>query len=124
MKAIFSGEVINGQLNKKTLEATLQYIASLKGKISIIIEKGKRTTEQNNFYWMYLGIIANETGDDQNSLHEYFKRKFLPPRFITALGKTIKIPASTTELDKLDFSDYMERISAETGIPIPDTNNH
>ena len=124
MKAIFTGEVKDGQLNKKTFEALLQYLASLKGKISIVVEKGKRTTLQNNFYWLYLGIIAHETGDDQNSLHEYFKRKYLPPQFITALGKTIKIPASTTDLDKHDFSNYLERISAETGIPVPETYNN
>jgi len=83
------------------------------------IPKIKRTNNQNRFYWFYLGIISSETGDDSNSLHEYFRRTFLPPKFITVMGKEIKIPTSTTELSKIEFGEYMDRISADTEIEIP-----
>jgi hypothetical protein len=79
----------------------------------------KRSDNQNRLYWAYLGIISHDTGDDANSLHEYFKRAFLPPKFITARKKEIKIPSSTTDLNKSDFSEYMMRIEVETGIPVP-----
>ncbi len=80
----------------------------------------KRSDNQNRLYWAYLGIISHDTGDDVNSLHEYFKRAFLPPQFITARGKEIRIPSSTTDLNKTEFSEYMTRIEVDTGIPVPD----
>ena len=96
------------------------YTSRLKdGLYTIDINEIKRTTQQNRFYWLYLRIISEETGDDENNLHEYFKRKFLPPRFVSVLGKEIKLPATTTKLTKKEFGDYMERISILTDIPIP-----
>ena len=82
--------------------------------------ENKRTLTQNSFYWFYLGIIERETGNTANDLHEYFKRIFLPPKYIKVLGKEIKIPSSTTDLKKLEFGEYMEKICAETNVPIPD----
>lgn len=80
----------------------------------------KRSLTQNRFYWVYLQLIEKETGNDANDLHEYFKRTKLPPKFIKVMGKEIKVPKSTTELDKLEFGEYLEKICAETGVPIPD----
>lgn len=87
--------------------------------IKIMYEKPARSKQQNRLYWLYLNVIETETGDDSVSLHEYFKRAFLPPKFIKVMGKDIKIPASTTELNKSDFSEYIMRIEQETGIPCP-----
>ena len=80
---------------------------------------------QNNLYWLFLTVIQRETGNNAGDLHEYFKRELLQPKFIKVMikGKEIerKIPASTTELSKTEFIDYMDRISALTEIAIPDT---
>lgn len=83
-----------------------------------------RSLSQNNLYWFYLEIIERETGNNKNDLHEYFKRIFLKPKFIKVFGKEIKIPNSTSNLKKHEFSDYMEKICAETAIPIPDTESY
>lgn len=80
-----------------------------------------RTMPQNRLYWMYLGIIERETGEEAWQLHEYFKRTHLPPKFIKVRGKEIKIPQTTTNLKKLEFGEYMDKICAETNVPIPDT---
>ena len=80
----------------------------------------KRSLSQNALYWAYLGIIEYETGNNSDDLHELFKRTLLPPKFITVMGKEIKIPKSTTELSKLEFGEYMDKISAECGVPVPD----
>ena len=40
------------------------------------------------------------------------------------MGKEIKIPKSTTELKKHEFSEYMEKICAETNVEIPDTEQY
>lgn len=92
------------------------------GKI-LRIEKqvNTRTLSQNSLYWLYLGVIERETGNSANDLHEYFRRTLLPPKFIKVLGKEIKVPRSTTELNKIEFSDYMDKISSEVEIEIPDS---
>lgn len=78
-----------------------------------------RSLSQNAFYWAYLGTIEKETGNLANDLHEYFKRTLLPPKFINVMGKEIKIPASTTDLTKVQFGEYLDKISAESGVPLP-----
>lgn len=89
-----------------------------KMKIEQIITK--RSINQNRFYWLYLEQIEMETGNTANDLHEYLKRVLLTPKFITVLGKEIKIPKSTAELNKIEFGEYMEKINALTGVEIPD----
>lgn len=88
--------------------------------IKITYERPVRSNQQNRLYWVFMEVISRETGDDPVSLHQYFKRAFLPPKFIKAMGKEIKIPSSTTELNKSDFSEYIMRIEQETGIACPD----
>lgn len=91
------------------------------GRTLIIeLEKKGRSLSQNAYMWVYLGVIARETGDNAADLHEFFKRKLLPPKFIKVRGEEVKIPASTTELNKADFGEYLEKICAMTQIPLPD----
>lgn len=86
----------------------------------LTLPETKRSDNQHRYYWLYLGIIERETGNDSNDLHEYFKRVFLPAKFIQVMGKEVKIPKSTKELTKNDFGEYLEKICAETGVPLPD----
>lgn len=99
--------------------STLMNLDGQEVRISIDKNIDLRSTQQNRFYWLYLQVIEDETGENADDLHEYFKRKFLPPRFIKIFGKEIKLPATTTKLDKLEFTNYLEKICAESGIPIP-----
>jgi hypothetical protein len=84
-----------------------------------------RSLSQNALYHLYLDVIERETGNNHNDLHEFFKREFLQPKIIKLRieGKDIerKIPASTTELNKIDFADYLDKICAMTSVPIPDS---
>jgi hypothetical protein len=64
-------------------------------------------------------VIADETGDNQQDLHEYLKWKLLPPRFAHILGQTVRMPATTTELTGAEMMDYMMRIEQVCGVPIP-----
>ncbi|MBS4082942.1 MAG: hypothetical protein KGZ73_05275 [Rhizobiales bacterium] len=90
--------------------------------VSIVISEDKpsRSRSQNSFYWTYLEVIARDTGDNADDLHEFFKRKLLAPVFKTIRGEEVKLPRSTTDLDKLEFTEYLDKIAALTGIPIPD----
>lgn len=79
-----------------------------------------RSNLQNNLYWVFLHKIERETGNNADDLHEWAKRKFLKPRFIKIKGQEMKIAGSTTELNKQDFADYLDKISAECEVAIPD----
>jgi hypothetical protein len=101
-----------------------QWLKDREGK-KIRIEQlvTNRTKLQNSYYWLYLGIIERETGNDANDLHELFKRKFLKPEFkkVIIKGKETeyKIPKSTTNLNKIEFGEYLDKICAEVEIPLP-----
>jgi len=119
----FKGLIKEGKFLPATPEKYDKYLTfKLEGKgVDLDIKEHKitRTLTQNAFYWLYLGVISDETGHDANELHEIFKRRFLPPRYVSVLGKEYKLPASTSKLDKSEMSEYMMRISAETDVPIP-----
>lgn len=120
---MFNALVKNGELDfgsDYNLARFKQWLKDREGKkIKISEFKSLRSNLQNSFYWAYLDIISRETGDDPNSLHEFFKRKLLPPRFISALGKEIKVTASTTKLNKIEMGEYIMRISSLVSIPVP-----
>jgi hypothetical protein len=94
------------------------------GQICVIyfkIVKRVRSLSSNNLYWLYLSIIEQESGEDEDTLHEIFKKEFLPWEVKKKFGITYEKLTSTTELSTDEFSVYMRRIEALTGILIPDT---
>lgn len=115
----------NGELkfkNNKALSNFLNSNSDYKGEYIIEIEKSnsKRSLNQNDYYWLYLGLIEDETGNLATDLHELFKRKFLPPIPKKIFDIGFKIPSSTTRLTKTEFGFYLDKISAFTGIPLPE----
>ncbi len=119
---VFYGKSVDLKFKPDNTKAWLDYLESVEGKalvMQIDQEKWVRTAQQNKFYWSYLRIIANETGHTEDELHQLFKRKFLSPEFKVILGQELRLPRSTTKLDKIEMGEYMDRIAAETGVPIP-----
>ena len=120
----FRAVIENGKPRIDTPESYNRYLSGFNEGEKIVIDiekkKNKRSLSQNAYYWIYLGVIENETGNTADDLHEYFKRKFLRPQEKTILGVEMKLPASTTNLSKHDFSEYLDHIAAITGVPIPD----
>lgn len=98
-----------------------EYLLTLEGDVSVKIEKWKkdRTGEQNRLLWAYYEIICNETGDNVGDFHEVAKRTLLPPRFVKIKDKNYKLPASTAKLSTKEFTEYLEKLCAWTGIPLP-----
>lgn len=107
------------------LKQFTEWLEMNEGKaITLELEKLSRSGSQQRFYWVYLAAIERETGNLADDLHEFFKRKFLPPVFKTILGTEVKMPASTKGLDKMQFTDYMDKICALTNVPIPDAEKY
>lgn len=81
----------------------------------------KRSDAQNRYYWgVYLPAIAKETGENNlESLHTLFKGLFLTTGIVDVLGKKVRLTKSTTDLSKNDFTEYIMKIEAETGVQAP-----
>lgn len=81
----------------------------------------KRSDAQNRYYWgVYLPSIAKETGENNlESLHTLFKGLFLTTGIVYVLGKKVRLTKSTTDLSKNDFTEYIMKIEAETGVQAP-----
>lgn len=78
--------------------------------VEIMPEKSKRSIDQNRLYWLWLNCIEVETGQDKDSLHDYFKFRFLGEKTGYALNHIYSRVISTTELDTAQFTVYLEKI--------------
>lgn len=92
------------------------------GKYRITIERDRKTRslQQNALYWSWLNIMSDALGYDNEELHCTFKAMFLTDR-------SLKIPLvrSTTQLNTLQFIQYLEKIArkaAEMNIILPMAN--
>jgi hypothetical protein len=84
---------------------------------------GKRSGDQNAWYWVILEQISKDTGNSVDDLHRLFKGLFLPKKTVKLCGKEYVMSGSTTELNKTQFGEYIEKIRAHVapfGIVIPD----
>ncbi|MBW2646976.1 MAG: hypothetical protein JRE23_12545 [Deltaproteobacteria bacterium] len=76
----------------------------------------KRSNDQNALMWAFLDYLMNDCGlkdeyIDAEELHEELKGRFLAKKVMGKGGfMTIKI-GSTTDLDKLAFGEYIEKIN-------------
>lgn len=86
----------------------------------LTLVKPYRTLAQNRLYRAYLEIISQTHGGEPDDLHEFFKERFLPKKTVNIKGHKYLIVGSTTELTKLEFTEYMDKICALTEVPIPD----
>jgi acylphosphatase len=121
---VFLARITNGRLDfasELSLARFREWCKQNEGA-ALRIEQVKpiRTRSQNNFYWVYLGVISQETGHTVQELHQWAKKKFLPPKLVKVFGVETEMLPSTTELSKLEFGEFLERICAETGVALPD----
>jgi hypothetical protein len=110
-------------------EAVRQYIDKIpvgddkRRDVSITLHRVKRTIPQNRLYRLWLGLIADETGNNTDDLHEAFKVMFLGIKDFTIGGISAQAPISTTTLDTKQFTSFLERLEAwvtvELGIILP-----
>lgn len=96
-------------------------------KIEIKELKKRRSLPQNKLYWLYLTCIEQETGQDKNDLHDYFKKKWIKPEVKEVFGEQIVKDRTTTKLDTSLFKQYVDKIivfaNTELNITLPDPND-
>lgn len=131
MKKIFLGKITENLPNQGYLEwndpelLTQEILEGIGKSVKLVIEDSKRTLPQNALYWAYLHIISRETGNDIDDLHYSFRFSFLPPQLVEVTdfksGEQTMVAElrSTTSLNKQEFTEYLDKIQAETDIPVP-----
>ncbi len=110
-------------------EKAISYIERIDKDMLCEVRKDKRNRSivQNAYYWFLLTMLEQDTGNDKDDLHEYFKQKYLMTH-ITSLTfiADIQYHKSTTKLSTLEMEDYLEKIrifaSQELGCFLPKPN--
>lgn len=128
MQKAFTARIHNGELQYENPSLVAEHLKTFTPQdvLTVRIEKRKRdrTLEQNSLYWAILGVIAGETGHAENELHEIFKAKYLPPKFVAYNGQEYMLAPSTTGLSTKEMTTYIDRIileANELNIIIPTT---
>jgi hypothetical protein len=122
----FSGDVTDGKLtlsDEASYRRQMRQFKSGKVTIRIEVDRGKRSNQANRYLWLIYNLIADSTGDDPNSLHDFFKRRFLPPLVVTVLGQELEV-WSTAGQDPEAFDTYVKHVRQfaldELGVATPD----
>jgi hypothetical protein len=101
-------------LRREDSESIARFLRDNAGKpVRIELKRhfGGRSGEQNAWYWGgVLRTIAEETGHDENELHEIFKRWYLPKKHVQLGTGVAEVSCSTTDLTTAEFTQYIERI--------------
>ena len=111
-----SGIVKDGKLFIRFRREFDASVARLTGGVEITVSKGKRTLSQNAWYWSaVLPQIAAKTGYTEAELDRIFEKMFAPRITRNWRGRPIETVKHCRDLDKNEFSEYIERIRAEAG---------
>lgn len=93
----------------------------------------KRSLPQNRYYHsvvvtsVKMGLLEIGYSLSHDETHFFLKQKFNAIQIPNKEGEAIEVPGTTTEMNKVEFSEYIERIaqwSAEyLGVVIPPANS-
>jgi len=87
----------------------------------------RRTLSQNALMWVWINdvvkYVQEHTGQDSDTIHKFFKAKFLLPPILEFNGEAFEGDRTTTKLTVDEMSEYMRQIdtwvSTELGILLP-----
>ena len=107
----FPCNIKNGKMTLTNREEFDKAISKLQGDYYIELkETGVRSSQQNNYYWNIVRILAEELGYTENEMHSTIKNHFEVE--------------STKTLSTKEFASFIERLvrwsAIELNIVIPD----
>ncbi len=122
-----------GKLQASAFVAALNAFRSRRAAVVFTIEedRGKRSLPQNNYYWMCMEIVGNGLADlgwepkecTKEAAHAMMAQEFLTVDAPGIDGVLLRRVRSTTELDKKEFSTYMEHViryaAVNVGVILP-----
>lgn len=87
------------------------------------LKSKRRGTKANALYWVWMQCLEDETGQNKNDYHDYFKDKFIGYSIKEFNERSIIKEPSTKGMLKKPFNDYMKKVQAECstefGITVP-----
>lgn len=124
----FTGFVRDGKVRidqPDRWKALLEHMEGKPVEISLGRLRANRSLKANAYLWSIYRLIAQETGNDEETIHKTMKGMFLPLEdLVLPNGETIKTLGSTRHLDTVAFGEFIERIKAfaasELGITVPE----
>lgn len=80
----------------------------------ILVRKYRRlrNLSQNRYYWRLLQLAAEQTGNEAEDLHEFFKLKYLEPITVSIGGQAKIVASSTTRLKTDEFAEFCNRVES------------
>ena len=90
--------------------------------IEIKRQTKKRSTGQNSWLWACHKVVAEDTGNSVDDIHEIVKKELLPKKYVEFDGEEIEINGSTTGLTRDQWSEFMVEYAAwasRYGIMLP-----
>lgn len=109
--------------NKTDRDKAVEEVSRINTVKLVTITHPTRGTSQNAAYWgVVLKSLSEQTGNDEDGLHEFFKKRFLRPKECLVMGEEVTYTPSTTKLTTKAFGEYLDKIyafCAEQGYPLP-----
>ena len=121
MRPLFFGKIENGNLKLDEADIFRGYILSFEGKeIQLTIEKKSKnvTIPQMRYYrGVLVPMVAKEMGDTHEETHDFLTSMFLKD-YKELNGKRYTIIRSTTELNTIEFTEFIENVKRFSAIEL------
>lgn len=97
--------------------------------VKIVRKTQPRTISQNSLMWLWYKCMEDVSGQKKEDFHDYYKAKFLT-RQVTIGNRWYSVVGSTTDLNTLQMTDYLEKVKADAAmefgitLPLPEDRNY
>lgn len=101
-------------IDEQRRQRAIDFIKMLSIKRPMMIEikeyRKNRSNAQNRTYWMWVHIIAEHYGYEDEELHEALKSRLLGTEGRNVFGESVLVTKSTRKLTTAEFADYLGKI--------------
>ena len=116
------GEVLRAGEIHEWLGQALSLCPNGKWVLKLERKREPRSTSQNALMWMWFECIAEETGQDRQTVHDYYCTQYLV-RNTEFNGKAARVVMGTSGLDRETMTWFLNQVQAdaasELGIVLP-----
>ena len=128
---IFRAKVEKGKVvfdNRDIFDLWIGQFEGKEVKLTVQQRRDARSLQANKYLWgVVYEAVSDTTGFTTEEIHEIFKKKFLSYTR-KYKGKSYRFTKSTTKLNNLEFSEYIEKIkifaSSELSCVIPEAGEY